>query len=109
MVLLRSGQGGIVEDSQDGAIRKRAQRPLPVIIIVVGSGAEGTELHGSQERVQRDVYIDTGARAEADLLPQCGKKRGRDNFYSVQAGEKTSGGVESCAVGEDGHTASRGA
>src|SRR5258708_35544874 len=102
MVLLLSGQGGIVEDSQDGAIRNRAQRPLPVIIIVVGSGAEGTELHGSQERVQRDVYMDTGARADADLLPQCGKKRERDSFYSVQAGETTSGGVKSCAVGDDG-------
>src|SRR5579872_1323579 len=98
MVLL-FGDGGIVEDAQNGAIRDRTQGPLPVIVI--GNSARGAELHHSQQSVQRDVDVEAGAGTNADFLAQRWKKRWRGHSQRVDAGEKAGSGVVSSAVGEN--------
>ena len=72
MILLLGASRGIVENAENRPIRDGAKGPLPVVII--GQRADGAQLHDAQQRAQRDVDIERGARTQAYFFAKRGKK-----------------------------------
>src|SRR5579864_7343186 len=93
----------IVKDAQNGTIRNRTQRPLPVIFI--GKRAGRSELHHAQQCTERNVNVELGARVKSDSLSQRGQERRRRDFESIEARQQVRRRVVSRTVGEDGQSA----
>src|SRR5579864_5993255 len=99
MILLLGGGSGIVDDAEDGAVRDRTQSPLPVV--VVGNGADGTEFHGAQQGVERDIELDDGAGSNSNAIAQRRQERWCRNLDGIEAGQEARGREVSRAIGED--------
>jgi hypothetical protein len=100
MILLLLSGGSVIQDPENRAVRNRAQRPLP--IIVIANGTRWAELHGPEQCAQRDVDIKARAGTQANFFPHCGQEGRCADFQRVDAGKKVIGDVVSGRVGEDG-------
>src|ERR1700674_5157440 len=95
---LRNHGSAIFKHAQDGPVRDRAQRPLPVVI--VHRTPQRNQLDGLEQRRQSDGHPQLRARPHADFLAQRREERRRAHFDAVRSWQQTRDGVEAMIVGE---------
>jgi len=105
MILLFCDLLRVVEYTQNRPVGDRTESPFPIVI--VGNGANPSNIQRTEKRVQGDVYFEVSARNQSNALQHGWEERGSRDFDGINTRQQPGSGVETQAVRESGKRTGR--